>query len=34
MIKLKAQMIEDIYKVLTDKQKEQFKVLLDLRTNR
>ncbi|RYA23499.1 hypothetical protein CRU96_07435 [Malaciobacter halophilus] len=34
MIKLKAQMIKDIYKVLTDKQKEQVKVLLDLRTNR
>ncbi|WP_404319758.1 Spy/CpxP family protein refolding chaperone [Malaciobacter canalis] len=34
MIKLKAQMIEDIYNVLTNKQKEQFKVLLDLRTSR
>ncbi|RXJ93381.1 hypothetical protein CRV00_11400 [Malaciobacter molluscorum] len=34
MIKLKAQMISDIYDVLTKEQKEQFKVLLDLKTSR
>ncbi|MFV0562686.1 Spy/CpxP family protein refolding chaperone [Malaciobacter mytili] len=34
MIKLKAQTIEDIYKILTSKQKEQLKVLLDLKADR
>ncbi len=34
MIKLKAQTIEDIYKLLTPKQKEQLKVLLDLKADR
>ncbi|RXJ86779.1 Spy/CpxP family protein refolding chaperone [Arcobacter sp. CECT 8985] len=34
MIKLKAQMVADIYDVLTNEQKEQFKVLLDLKTSK
>ncbi len=34
MIKLKAQTIEDIYKILTSKQKEQLKVLLDLNADK
>ncbi|RXJ99132.1 hypothetical protein CRU98_07150 [Arcobacter sp. CECT 8986] len=34
MIKLKAQMVSDIYDILTKEQKEQFKVLLDLKTSR
>jgi Spy/CpxP family protein refolding chaperone len=34
MIKSKAEMIEKVYAVLDNKQKEQFKVLIDLRTEK
>jgi len=34
MLKSKAEMVDKVYKILTPKQKEQLKVLIDLRENR